>query len=107
MRLQQYLQESNEKILYHASKKELPIGGSLKTPTGRSEMDVTKGGVVYLTEYPEQCKRYGDVYEIEVKNPILYKKQRESQRLKKKKPRYTRGVYVALPENTKILRKLT
>lgn len=94
------------KILYHGSKKNLTIGDNLKTPTGRSEMNVTSGGVVYLTEFPEDCKRYGDVYAVEVFNAIPYKKIRELQGLKPKKNRYTKNVWVALPENTKIIKKL-
>ena len=91
--------------MYHASKNVLPIGGTLRTKTGHSEMDVLTGGVVYLTDRPELCQRYGQVYEIEVKNPISYKSKLKTQGLSKK-PRYTRGVWVALPENTKIIRRL-
>lgn len=91
--------------LYHASKKELPIGDSLKTPNQHSEMDVQSGGVVYMTETPELCQRYGTVYEIEVIEAIPYTEQLRKQGLSKKS-RFTRGVYVALPENTKIISKL-
>lgn len=90
-------------ILYHASKKFLPVGDSLQTPTGRSVMDVSARGVVYLTETYEQCQRYGTVYEILVSDAVKYADQRRRQNLPKKKGRYTRGVYVALPENTTIL----
>lgn len=89
-------------ILYHASNANLPIGDNLRTPTGKSCMDVTSGGVIYMAESPELCERYGKVYEIEVKSAIKYTEQREKQGLAPKKPRYTKGVWVALPENTKI-----
>ena len=90
-------------ILYHASQKDLPIGQSLKTPTGHSEMNVLSGGVMYLCNTPTDCQRYGTVYCIEVSKAVPYAEQRRIQGLLKKKGRYTRGVWVALPENTKIL----
>ena len=93
--------------LYHASLRPLPLGDCLRTPTGASCMDVTAGGVVYLTDSPEACQRYGDVYEIDVREAVPYAEQRRRQGLPKKKGRYTRGVWVALPENTRILRKVT
>ena len=89
--------------LYHASKKELPVGNCLRTPTGASCMDVTAGGVVYLVDSPTACCRYGTVYAIEVFGAVPYGVQRQLQALPAKSGRYTRGVYVALPENTKIL----
>lgn len=89
-------------ILYHASPHSLPIGDHLRTPTGASCMDVTQGGVVYLTDTPEACQRYGTVYEIAVSDAVPYTEQRRRQGLTKKKGRYTRGVWVALPENTQI-----
>ena len=93
-------------ILYHGSPRALPVGGSLHTPTGLEVMDVTRGGVVYLAETPEQCQRYGHVYEIEVSGAIPYAEQRQRQGLPKKKGRYTRGVFVALGSNTRILRRV-
>jgi len=90
---------------YHASKRDLPIGESLRTPTGHSEMNILTGGVVYLTSDPESCRRYGTVYEIKVKDAVSYKTQLKKQG-RAKKARYTRNVYVALPENTKILRRI-
>jgi len=90
---------------YHASKRDLPVGGSLKTPTGRSEMNILTGGVVYLCDNIDSCKRYGTVYEIECSHAVSYKLQLKKQG-RTKKARYTRNVYVALPENTKILRRL-
>ena len=84
----------------------MPIGDSLRTPTGTSVMDVTAGGVVYMCDSAEACKRYGDVYEIHCTDAISYKAQLKKQG-RSKKPRYTRGVYVALPENTLIVRRLT
>ncbi len=91
--------------LYHASKRSLPIGGQLRTPTGASRLDVTSGGVVYLADSAEACERYGTVYEIEVSSAVLYAEQRRKQGLPKKKSRYTRGVWVALPENTTIVKR--
>jgi hypothetical protein len=69
-------------------------------------MDVTAGGVVYLADSPAACERYGDVYEIEVARAVPYAEQRRRQGLVAKKPRYTRGVWVALPEHTSIRRKV-
>ena len=94
-----------EMIFYHATKVDLPIGESLKTPTGKSCLDVKSGGVVYLADDIERCRRYGDVYEIEVSEAVSYKTQLKIQGLSKK-PRYTKGVWIALPENTRILRRL-
>ena len=94
------------KILYHASTVPLPVGDHLRTPTGASVMDVTAGGVVYMTDTPDACKRYGDVYEIEVTGAVPYAEQRRRQGLPKKRGRYTRGVWVALPENTTIRRRI-
>jgi len=68
-------------------------------------MNVLTGGVVYLTSDVESCKRYGTVYEIEAKDAISYKAQLKKQG-RAKKARYTRNVYIALPENTKILRRI-
>lgn len=93
-------------ILYHASPRALPVGDCLRTPTGASVMDVTAGGVVYLADTPAACKRYGQVYEIEVTNAVPYAEQRRRQGLPVKKSRYTRGVWVALPERTIIRRKV-
>jgi hypothetical protein len=93
-------------LLYHGSKARLPIGGRLRTPTGASCMDVTSGGVVYMTDDPKSCGRYGAVYAIESVDAVQYAVQRQRQGLPKKKGRYTRGVWVALPENTKILRRI-
>ena len=101
--------EKGEKImktLYHASQKALPIGASLRTPTGASCLDVTAGGVVYLTDSPDACRRYGTVYEITVSGAVPYADQRTRQSLPPKKRRYTRGVWVALPQNTRIVRAI-
>lgn len=91
-------------ILYHGSSVKLPYGGQLKTPTGHSEMDVTSGGVVYMVDDFKKAARYGDVYAIEVNalDAIPYKEQRQKQNLEPKKARYTSGVWVALPESTRI-----
>ena len=93
-------------ILYHASPRPLPVGECLRTPTGASAMDVTAGGVVYLADSPAACERYGTVYEIEVAGAVPYAEQRRRQGLPAKKSRYTRGVWVALPEHTSIRRKV-
>ena len=89
--------------LYHASPVTLPVGAQLETPTGRSELDVTRGGVVYLADTPAACRRYGTVYEVDVSGAVPYAEQRVRQGLPRKKGRYTRGVFVALPERTRIL----
>ncbi len=91
---------------YHATSQEICVGESLRTPTGHSEMNVLTGGVVYLTSKVESCQRYGkNVYEVECTNPVSYKAQLKIQG-RSKKARYTRNVWIALPENTKILRKV-
>ena len=92
------------KTLYHASPSALPLGGQLRTPTGRSDMDVIRGGVVYLTETPALSRRYGIVHEIQASGAVAYAEQRRHQGLTRKSGRYTRGVWVALPENTRIVR---
>lgn len=91
---------------YHASRTQLPVGECLRTPTGRSCLDVTNGGVVYLTDTPDACRRYGRVYVIAVTAAVPYGAQRQRQGLPPKSRRYTRGVWVALPEDTTILRAL-
>ena len=92
-------------ILYHASKYNLPIGDCLQTPTGRSDGDVLRGGAVYLTDTPEGCCRYGKVYKINVARAMPYK-QALAKIGRVKKARYTRNVYVALPQDTKIIKKI-
>lgn len=86
-------------ILYHGSPKKF---SEFKTPTGLSEWDVTKGGVVYLTEDREVAKKYagegGYVYSVLVSQAVPYAEVRKRQGLKKKKGKYTRGVWVTLPE---------
>lgn len=88
--------------LYHGS--DISNIHHLCTPTGAEVMDVTVGGVVYLTDTPEAAARYGRyVYTVEVANPVPYALQRERQGLARKKGRYTRGVYVALPRDCTII----
>jgi hypothetical protein len=69
-------------------------------------MDVTKGGVVYLTEDRDVARRYagkgGYVYEVETVEARSYAEQRKLQGLSKKKGKYTRGVWVCLPKNCRI-----
>lgn len=90
-------------ILYHGSEAQLVLGGPLRTPTGASCMNVTAGGVVYLTDSPEACRRYGRVYAVEATTAVPYAEQRRRQGLPPKKGRYTRGVWVALPGATRIM----
>lgn len=89
--------------LFHGSPRKFE---SFLTPTGLSEMDVTKGGVVYLTEDRDVARRYagkdGYVYEVDALEARSYAEQRKLQGLKKKKGKYTRGVWVALPVNCRI-----
>ena len=93
-----------KRLFFHASPADISIGDALKTPNGTSCMDVTSGGVVYMADNAEACKRYGgNVYIVEAVGAVSYKSQREAQGLPSKKSRYTRGVFVALPENTRII----
>lgn len=89
--------------LFHGSPRKFD---SFVTPTGLSEMDVTKGGVVYLTEDRDVASRYagkdGYVYTVESSNARSYAEQRKLQNLKKKKGKYTRGVWVCLPQDCRI-----
>lgn len=100
--------ESNDiQYLYHSSNNKIPVGSKLKTPTGNSELNVLSGGVVYLTKTVNACKRYGKyIYKVKVKDPILYKEQRKKQNLPKKKPKYIKDVYIALPENTEVVAQI-
>ena len=90
--------------MYHATKSELPIGGQLRTPTGRDDGCVVSGGAVYLCDNAKACARYGVVYEIEVANATPYKDALAAIG-RSKKSRYTRGVYIARPSDTKIVAK--
>jgi hypothetical protein len=93
----------SRKTLYHGTKKTFD---KFETPTGREEVDVTKGGVVYLTSDIEVAKKYagpnGYVCVAEVAEPISYKEQRRKQGLPKKKGKYTRDIYIALPIDVEI-----
>ena len=88
--------------LYHGSPASLPAGQSLKTKTGRADGSITEGGAVYLTDDPAACRRYGTVYRIAVTDPTPYAEALAAVG-RKKKGRYTRGVYVAKPSDTEIL----
>lgn len=85
-----------------------PPFDSFKTPTGLEKMDVTRGGVVYLTDQAEVASKYagetGWVAEVQVENPVTYAEQRRLQGLGPKAKKYTRGVYVALPREVTIVR---
>ena len=93
-------------ILYHATQTRLTPGDCLKTKTGRGDGSILSGGAVYMTDTPERCKRYGDVYEIECASPKTYKSAL-AEVGRSKKPRYTAGVYVARPADTIILRRVS
>lgn len=97
------LPEKVTKKLYHGTKKTFE---KFKTPTGLEELDVTKGGVIYLTSNILKAKKYagpnGYICIAEVTRPISYKEQRKKQGLPKKKGRYTTDIYIALPGNIKI-----
>lgn len=80
---------------YHASPAKLKPGDVLVTPTGASGWNVTSGEVTYLTDSPEACKRYGTVYKVSVPHAKPYALLRQEQGLRKKKGRYTRGVWCA------------
>lgn len=92
-------------ILYHASLANLPAGDCLRTKTGRDDGCIVSGGAVYMTDTPEACQRYGVVYAVECSNPVQYKKALEAVG-RSKNPRYTRGVYIAKPSDTKILGRI-
>lgn len=93
-------------ILYHATKTRLTPGDCLRTKTGREDGSIIFGGAVYMTDTPERCGRYGDVYAIECTSPKTYKSAL-AEIGRSKKPRYTSGVYVARPADTKILRRVS
>jgi hypothetical protein len=88
--------------LYHATKSALTPGDHLRTKTGREDGDILSGGAVYLTDTPDRCRRYGDVYAIECTAPTQYKIAL-AEIGRSKKPRYTTGVYVARPQDTVII----
>lgn len=56
-------------VLFHGSPKKFDV---FKTPTSLSKMDVTKGGVVYLTNDYNAAAKYagkgGFVYTVKAKN---------------------------------------
>ena len=96
------LSESNT-ILYHGSNKQFT---HFKTPTGKSDLDVMNGGVVYLTSDIETAKKYGKyVYAVQVDNSNLhnYSELRDKLNLPKKKSKYLRNVFVAKPDDCTII----
>ena len=67
-------------------------------------MDVTSGGVTYFYNDPGSAAKYKGVEYVcvaKVTDPVPYALQREKQGLPKKKGKFTRGVWVALPEDSK------
>lgn len=95
---------------FHGSNKDIKIGSSLKTPTGYSCFDVIRGGVVYLTSDCKKAKRYGRyVFVIETlgDSVLSYSEARKMQKLAPKKLKYEKDVFVTLPENTKVVEKMS
>lgn len=87
--------------LYHGTDRKFD---KFKTPNDISKMDVTKGGVVYLTNDINKAKKYGQfIAVVNCNNPVSYSEQRKIQGLSKKKGKYTTNVFVSLPENCKII----
>lgn len=83
--------------LYHGSPAQF---SAFRTPTGREEMDVMAGGVIYLTECKKTAQKYagrhGYVYTVAAPSAVSYAEQRRRQNLPRKNKRYLRGVWVAL-----------
>lgn len=93
-------------MYYHATNINLPIGDQLRTKTGRSDGDILNGGAVFLTSDIDSCKRYGSfVFEIAAENAKPYKAALKEVG-RSKKPRYTRNVFIAHPNETKIKRRV-
>ena len=95
--------------LYHGSNSRFT---KFVTPTGADVLDVTSGGVVYLTDNYDVAVKYATstaakkggspvVYTIDVEvddiNVVPVKLQRERQGLPKKAAKYVRGIYVCRP----------
>lgn len=99
----EYLPETDQYRMYHGTKS---VFGEFKTPTLNEEMDVTRGGVIYLTSDIEEAKKYagpkGYVRIARTTDMISYQEQRNIQGLPRKKGDRTRNVYVALPVNVEI-----
>lgn len=101
-------EDTGKYILFHGS----PRGNieSFETPTGNEEMDVTTGGVIYLSSDQSAATKYskngGAVYEVLVADPVLYAEQREKQSLPPKANEFLRNVFVALPNDVEIRQKL-
>lgn len=87
-------------LFFHGTKK---IFVDFKTPTGNEELDVMNGGAVYLTDNIYAAAKYagpdGYVCVCTSSNIVPYADQRARQGLNQKKARYTKGVYVASPED--------
>lgn len=89
-------------VYYHGSKTKF---NNFRTPTGVEVMDVTAGGVVYLTSDRNVAARYagrnGFVATVSG-NVVPYKEQLRRQG-RKKNNKYVRNVFVGLPSQLKIL----
>ena len=93
----------DQTILFHGTHQRFR---KFTTPTGKREMDVTTGGVVYFYEDPIRAAQYNSpeyVCVARVTDAVDYAQQRSAQGLQRKKGAYTRGVWVALPANTEIV----
>lgn len=89
--------------LYHGSP---ACFSAFRTPTGREEMDVTRGGVIYLTECKKTAQKYagrhGYVYTVAAPSAVPYAEQRRRQNLPQKQALPARRVGRAcggLPHN--------
>lgn len=88
--------------LYHGTNRKFD---EYRTPTCRDILDVTVGGVVYMTSDINVARKYagqkGHVLSVSVvadgKNVVSYADQRKKQNLAKKARKYVRDVYVCTP----------
>ena len=87
--------------LYHGSTVKFD---RFKTPTGLELMDITKGGVVYLTSDIEVARKYagkGGYIAIVEGEVVSYKDQLRKQG-RRKHNKYVRNVFVGLPSKLEI-----
>ena len=87
---------------YHGSKKKF---SNFRTPTGVEVMDVTKGGVVYLTSDINVARRYagnGGYVATVTGDVVSYRDQLAAQG-RKKHNKYVRNVFVGLPSQLSIV----
>lgn len=101
-------EETGKYILFHGSPAE--DIEDLTTPTGKGDLDVTAGGAIYLSSDESAVTRYatesGAVYEVLVRNPVLYAEQRRQQGLPAKANRFLRNVFIASPDDVEIRQKI-